>query len=558
MKQKKNEKISDSLRSMFSFANGMLAFNSIIMIIFLILIAVSVSNFYKVQYVTETYQMEIRKDVQTINKRLLFALASNDEDVTQEQADDFGSRFVKIQGYIDTISDNLNDKELQTELTNDWTAFENASNEFLEYVKAGQLNEALEFYNTSYNDTSEALADALDVAGNKANLAIEGKYQLIMRITYLAVVLAVLVCIICYVITRKRSTKLVKQISTDLSVLENASEEITKGNVHAVIDYDRDNEIGKVASQLREAITTMGVYIDEIENVMSTMAKGDFNIKFDQEFVGDFLNIERAVELFSEQISTSMTEIMCVSEQVSGGADQIAGAGQSLAESCTDQASIVEELSNTVTRITKQIEENAQEAGNISMEVDRVSAGIVEGNSRMQDVVNAMQVISSTSQEISKIIDTINSIADQTNLLSLNASIEAARAGEAGRGFAVVANEVSSLAGQTVEAAQNTTRLIEASLNAVNEGMKIADSTAEELNAMVEQVKGINDKVNMIAKASQEQAVAVKQLDAHISDISSVGETNAATSEESSALSQELNSQADSLKNLVNQFTLRN
>ena len=74
---------------------------------------------------------------------------------------------------------------------------------------------------------------------------------------------------------------------------------------------------------------------------------------------------------------------------------------------------------------------------------------------------------------------------------------------------------------------------------------------------MVDKVQGINDKVNAIATASKEQAAAVKQLDTNISDISSVGETNAATSEESSALSQELNGQADSLKKLVGQFTLR-
>lgn len=542
---------------MFLFTNGMLALNSLLMIIFLITIAISVANFYKVQYVTETYQMEIRKDVQTINKRLLFALASDDDEVTQAQADDFAERFVKIQGYIDTITDNLNDEALNTELTNDWSAFEAASNEFLDYVKAGQLSEALEYYNTSYNDTSETLANALDVAGEKANAAIEGKYKLIMTITILAVVVAVIVFIVCDRMTRRRFQKLIAQITNDLAVLENVSGEIARGNVHAVIDYDRDNEIGKVASQLKNAIDTMGAYIDEIQKVMSTMADGDFNIKFDQEFVGDFVNIKQAVEQFSEQISTSMTEIMTVSEQVSGGADQIAGAGQSLAESCTDQATIVDELSNRVTQITRQIEENAREAEDISREVDAVSNGIVEGNAKMQDVVKAMQVISSTSQEISKIIDTINSIADQTNLLSLNASIEAARAGEAGRGFAVVANEVSSLAGQTVEAAQNTTQLIEAALNAVNDGMKIADSTAEELNTMVDQVKGINDKVNAIATASGQQAEAVKQLDTNISNISSVGETNAATSEESSALSQELNNQADSLKNLVNRFKLK-
>ena len=62
----------------------------------------------------------------------------------------------------------------------------------------------------------------------------------------------------------------------------------------------------------------------------------------------------------------------------------------------------------------------------------------------------------------------------------------------------------------------------------------------------------------MIAKASEIQAESVKQLNADIENISSVGESNAATSQESSALSQELNGQAELLKNLVGQFKLKN
>lgn len=554
----KSLKISDALKSMYIFNNGVLGINSVIMIVFLIVIAFSVSDFYKVQYVTETHQMEIRKDVQTINKRLLFAMISDDADVTQEQADDLSERFVKIETYIDTVTNNLKNDELKKNLSEAWKGFENASNQLLEYVENGQIQQALEFYNTSYNDVSEELANELDSAGEKANTAIEEKYNMIMQITILAVIIAIVVYIFSTIVTKKKSSRLVNQISTDLTILKNASEEIVKGNVHVDIDYDHDNEIGIVANLLKEAISIIASYIDEIRDVMSTMAEGNFDIDFQKEFIGDFINIEQAVVTFSEQISKSMVEIANASEQVSGGADQIAAAGQALAESCTDQANIVENLSSAVQNITKQIEENAQKAVAISHEVDDVSVGIIEGNSRMQDVVHAMSTISSASQQIGKIIDTINSIADQTNLLSLNASIEAARAGEAGKGFAVVANEVSALAGQTVEAAKNTTQLIQAALDAVNEGIKIADGTAEELDQMVDKVKGINNKVNMIAKASEIQAESVKQLNADIENISSVGESNAATSQESSALSQELNGQAELLENLVGQFKLKN
>ena len=179
----------------------------------------------------------------------------------------------------------------------------------------------------------------------------------------------------------KKASTLIKQISTDLTILKNASEEIAKGNIHTDIDYENDNEIGAVADLLKKAITIIGSYIDEIQNVMSTMAAGNFDIEFQKEFIGDFVNIRDSVESFSEDISKSMIEIANASEQVSGGDDQIAAAGQALAESCTDQANIVENLSANVKEITKRIEENAKDSMAISKEVDAVSAGIIEGNS---------------------------------------------------------------------------------------------------------------------------------------------------------------------------------
>ena len=530
---------------------------TVIMLIFFGLVFANIYSFYNVQFVTETYQMEIRKDVQTINKRLLFALASSDSDVTAAQKEDLEERFPKIEGYFSTISANLNNEELGNRLTTNWKAFEDASYEMLDLVEAGDTAGALEYYNSTLNEVSETLADSLDETGELAENAAAGKYKAILLIIVAGVVVLVGGLIVVSSISKKKANTLIRTIENDLAVLAKATEEIAEGNVHVEIDYEADNEIGKVVNELRTAVDSLSFYIDEIGSKMSTMANGNFNISFEKNFDGDFRAIQTAIESFSQQISDSMTEIMEVSDMVSDGANQIAGAGQNLADTVTSQANIVEDLSVTVNNITDQISSNSTDATQISKEVEVVAQNIVEGNQRMQDVVNAMDAISASSQEISKIIDTINAIADQTNLLSLNASIEAARAGEAGKGFAVVATEVSQLAGQTVEAAQNTAGLINASLQSVQEGIAIANDTAEKLNGMVSQVQGIADKVKTIAEASNSQAASVKEMSANISEISSVGQNNAATSEESLALSYEMNEHADSLKGLVERFELK-
>lgn len=554
---KKKNTIAEALNDYSAFTIKMFLGITLLIALFLAVIFVNIYSFYNVQFVTETYQMEIRKDVQTINKRLLLAVASNDSEVTNAQKEDLEGRFPKIESYFTTISKNLNNDELGTQLTTNWKEFENASFEMLSIVESGDSEGALEYYNSTLNDVSETLADSLDETGVLAENAATGKYRTILAIIVATIIALIIALVVIITISRKRSKELVNNIEEDLDVLAKATEEIAKGNVHVEIDYDADNEIGKVVNQLRTAVNSLVYYIDEIGNIMSTMAEGNFNINFDRDFDGDFRDIQTAVESFSQQISDSMNEIMEVSDMVSDGANQIAGAGQNLADTVTSQANIVEDLSVTVNQITDQISSNSTDATSISKEVEVVAENIVEGNKKMQDVVNAMDAISSSSQEISKIIDTINEIADETNLLSLNASIEAARAGEAGKGFAVVAGEVSKLAGQTVEAAQDTAELINASLKNVEIGISIANDTAEKLSSMVEQVQGIAVKVKTIADASNSQAESVKEMSSNIGEISSVGQNNAATSEESLALSYEMNEHANSLKGLVEKFNLK-
>lgn len=372
---------------------------------------------------------------------------------------------------------------------------------------------------------------------------------------YLSLAATVIFVIIFLIFGIRSGVKLGKNVIKPIAAVVGRLELLAAGDLHSDTPVPEENdETATLMYCLAETIQDLKVVISDISEHLAELSAGNFLISVDGEFKGDFAQISESFKGIIASLSAAMRDIDGNAQSVQKGAMDLAGAAQVLAEGATDQASAIEELTATITDISEKIYVNAQNAEKARTIVAGMNGQITESNEYMKKNTEAMDRIREASDKIAEIISSIEEIADQTTLLALNASIEAARAGENGRGFAVVATQVGALADQSSEAAKNTKNMIQNAITAVEEGMQLANATAESLLAVVDNARIVNESMTEIAEASDNQAVAAAQITEGINQIAGVVESNSATSQESAAASEELSSQADMLKELVGRF----
>lgn len=432
---------------------------------------------------------------------------------------------------------------------------ENAMDKTAKGDRAGAVAEVFgQKYKTGLSKIQELQTKLLDDINARMTADIakgHDNIKIMRSLAFLFVLLVMAFQIVSILFTKKRIILPIQKIQGEM-------QKLSEGNLSSDVELEVDtSELGMLAHTLLVTREELKKYILDIQEKMTQMASGNMDITMDMVYIGEFAEIQTAIQEIIQSLNTTLHKINDAADEVSGGSSQIAAGAQAVASGATEQASSVQELSEKLTEVAEHINENTTNIEKTHKDMQHIVQEIDAGSEKMQSMLQAMNDIEVNSAEIEKIIKHIEDIAFQTNILALNAAVEAARAGVAGKGFAVVADEVGNLAGKTAEASKYTAERIAHALQAVQNGRAIADETAEAFQAVHDGVLVVAERAEQIADTSEQQNEAIKETTTGVEQISAAIHINSSTSEESAAASEELSSQAQILKQLVAQFQLK-
>ncbi len=266
----------------------------------------------------------------------------------------------------------------------------------------------------------------------------------------------------------------------------------------------------------------------------------------------DFKNkVSKSEKLVSKQ-KEMISTINQTSSDITSSSKELSQIVDSLSTGATSQSSSIENLTYSIQEITKKTRNNANSANELIKLTKEASNSIQIGKSHINDVTKAMNEIEDNSSKIYSIMDDLNDIAFLTNVLALNAVIETANAGDNATALTSVTKDIQLLAQKRNIVTEKTNDLIIAIVETSKKGTDIVNTTNITIDKIVRKNSRSSNIVKQIFNSSKLQVTNIEKISMGITRISDTTQQNAAASEETSAASNKLYSNAQKLNRLAN------
>ena len=299
--------------------------------------------------------------------------------------------------------------------------------------------------------------------------------------------------------------------------------------------------------QLRDVINEM---LEAVENniksavdVLSQYSNYDYRATIDtSKMDGDLKSLCSDINNMGSAVTAMLIENKKIGLTLISNAQNLSLNVDSLTTSANNQAANLEETAAAVEEITSNMQNSSEYISKMASYATEVSNSVLEGQELANKTAVSMDKINEQTNAIADAITVIDQIAFQTNILSLNAAVEAATAGEAGKGFAVVAQEVRNLAARSADAAREIKELVENATSKTNDGKNISSNMIEGYNTLNSNIHNTLELISNVSDSSKEQLSAIEQINDVVNTLDKATQENASSAGATNTIAQEVNS----------------
>ena len=354
-----------------------------------------------------------------------------------------------------------------------------------------------------------------------------------------------------------KQRKVIGMIIEPLHLVEQAMEEMAKGNLEFDIDYEHRNEFGLLAEHLIATGERLRSYIQDISGVLGKVADKDFTASVGADYQGMFHPIKNSMENIIDSMETVVYSVSDATKELSAESGNMMEIADALMQSVYKQEELVGSFETEMDLVASKADENFRAAEDMKDYTEQSEQIINEGSGYMSQLSDVVVNVEHTFASVTEILGMIKDISQQITLLTLNASIEAARVGQAGRGFSVVVGQMRQLVEQTSEATGKTEEILAEGQKVVQNG-KVVVSYVENNFADIKDISGkIESHATVLKEVSVEQKSAMEESKRQVQVIQEMmlGYQNIANSIQQQ--SNNLNGQIENLACRMEQFQVK-
>lgn len=331
----------------------------------------------------------------------------------------------------------------------------------------------------------------------------------ILSLFYALVRIMILIGLLMFVVYFTLAIIAARALKRYFARLESMFEKIAAGDLTDRVAVKRNNEIGRLMTNLNMAIehthTMLTVLKEEADKMTAIGSDLSSNMEETAAAVKQISSNATTVKEKALMQAAGVTETAAAGEQIQGKLNLLVEGITRQSESITQSSALITRTAENMLRINKILSQNDELIKTVYGQMKAGTDGARAANEFVKKIAERSEALLEASQ-------VIQNIASQTNLLAMNAAIEAAHAGESGKGFAVVADEIRKLAEESNMQGKQIGAVIKESteiIAQVSEAGIQAEKTFTDVYGLISNISEKEDSIVDLMREQEENGTQV-------------------------------------------------